>query len=70
MCLFAGIAGMEENNISRMGFGGYALYDIIYTDVFPVQGVGIPLDDLVAQIAGYLKHSFIKIAIRHTDQVG
>ncbi|MNE80009.1 hypothetical protein D3C80_1765430 [compost metagenome] len=61
---------MQEDNIPRMSLAGNPFNDIVYTNVFPVQRIGIPLDNLVAQIAGHLKHSFVKITIRHTDQVG
>lgn len=68
MCLFNGIAGMKENDITGMRFADDAVYDRLNALIHPILRIGIPLDHFIAKLVGNFQHAFIKIPIRQPKQ--
>ncbi|KAJ3196886.1 hypothetical protein HK101_007384, partial [Irineochytrium annulatum] len=57
---------MQQYDVPWMCFAYYAINNGLYSGVFPIQRVGIPLNNLIIQTIGYLKHSLVKVPVGQT----
>ncbi|CDN45704.1 hypothetical protein BN871_IP_00040 [Paenibacillus sp. P22] len=68
--LLHGIARMKQHDIAGMGALEHSIDNVLGSDIHPVLGIGVPLDDLVAQAFRNLKHPFVKIPVGEADELG
>ena len=52
------ITGMQQNDVSGMGFGENTFDNFIFPGIHPVAGIGVPLDGFMTETVGNLEDPF------------